>query len=117
MTEIEYVTVGDYQIPAITLDDPENANKPLGKYGLMRLRHLQSNAKVLYTTLEIKGELDAHLREINETAKRQVNLFIERMLENEPAPNKETDPMAWVGHMENLKALAEEVVTRELIFT
>ena len=116
MAKIEYVTVGDYQIPALTLDDPENAGKPLGKYGLMRLRHLQESAKVLYTTLEIKGELDRHLREIDETARQRVRLFMDQTLEREPTPDKTTDPMAWVGYMENLKARAEEIVTRELIF-
>jgi hypothetical protein len=30
---------------------------------------------------------------------------------------KNTNPLEWVGRMENLKAQAEEIVTRELIFT
>ncbi len=114
--EIEYVQQGDYLIPMIGLDDPENAAKPLGKYGLMRLRHLQQNEKVLYTTLEIKGELDRHLREMDETARERVNRFIEQMLAKEPEPDRNSDPMGWAGYMGNLKARAEEIVTRELIF-
>ncbi|MDL2263063.1 TnpV protein [Synergistaceae bacterium OttesenSCG-928-I11] len=114
MMEIEYVQAGDYLIPAIELDDVPT--KPLGKYALMRRRHLETNDKVLYTTLQLKGELYSHLEEVDETARRQVNLFIERTLEKEPAPDKTNDPMAWVGCMENLKARAEEIVTRELIF-
>ena len=114
MTELEYVQVGDYLLPALELD--EAASEPLGKYGRMRLRHLQTNDKKAYTVMEIKGELDIHLREIDRTAKRQVNQFIEDMLKVEPAPDKTSDPMGWVGHMENLKARAEEIVTRELIF-
>ena len=112
--EIEYMQAGDYLIPAIELDDVPL--KPLGKYALMRLRHLKENAKVQYTILTMKGELYSHLEEMDETARQQVNQFIETTLEKEPAPDKTSDPMAWVGHMENLKARAEEIVTRELIF-
>jgi hypothetical protein len=117
MTELEYVQVGDYLIPALTLG--EEAEKPLGKYGLMRFRHLRDNDKYLYSLLEIRGQLDSHLREINETAYQRVESFMEESLKKNPIPEdlKNTDPLEWVGRMENLKAQAEEIVTRELIFT
>jgi hypothetical protein len=115
MAKLEYVEAGDYLIPALTLG--EEQRKPLGKYGLMRFRHLKENDKVRYTILELKGQLDSHLAETDETAALRVEGFIEEMLKTNPAPDRTTDPMAWVGHMENLKARAEEIVTRELIFT
>ena len=37
--------------------------------------------------------------------------------EKNPAPDKETDAMTWVRHMNMLKAMAEEVVVREVIYT
>ena len=40
-----------------------------------------------------------------------------RLLQKNPAPDKEMDAMAWVGHMNMLKAMAEEVVVREVIYT
>jgi hypothetical protein len=117
MIELEYVKAGDYLIPALTLEDaPE---RPLGKYGLMRFRHLKDNDKYLYSLLEIRGQLDSHLAEIDETANRRVESFMEEALKRDPIPEdlKNTDPLEWVGRMENLKAQAEEIVTRELIFT
>ena len=39
------------------------------------------------------------------------------LLEKNLAPNKETDAMAWGRHMNMLKAMAEEVVVREVIYT
>ncbi len=39
------------------------------------------------------------------------------LLEKNPAPDKEMDAMAWVKHMNLLKAMAEEVVVREIIYT
>jgi hypothetical protein len=85
----------------------------------MRFRHLRDSDKYLYSLLEIRGQLDSHLREIDETANRRVESFMEEELKKNPIPEdlKNTDPLAWVGRMENLKAQAEEIVTRELIFT
>ncbi|MDR1510864.1 MAG: TnpV protein [Synergistaceae bacterium] len=108
---------GDYLIPALTLG--EDAERPLGKYGLMRFRHLRDNDKYLYSLLEIRGQLDSHLAEIDETAARRVESFMEEALKKNPIPEelKNTNPLEWIGRMENLKAQAEEIVTRELIFT
>lgn len=39
------------------------------------------------------------------------------LLEKNLAPDKEMDAMAWVKHMNLLKAMAEEVVVREIIYT
>jgi hypothetical protein len=117
MTELEYVKAGDYEIPALTLGEiPE---RPLGKYGLMRFRHLRDNDKYLYSLLEMRGQLDSHLAEIDETAALRVERFMEESLRKNPIPEelKNTDPLEWAGRMENLKAQAEEIVTRELIFT
>ena len=117
MAELEYVKAGDYLIPALTLG--EEAETPLGKYGLMRFRHLRDSDKFQYSLLEIRGQLDSHLREIDETANRRVESFMEEALKKNPIPEdlKNTDPLEWAGRMENLKAQAEEIVTRELIFT
>jgi hypothetical protein len=117
MRELEYVQAGDYLIPALTLGGlPE---KPLGKYGLMRFRHLRDNDKYLYTLLEMRGQLDRHLAEIDETASRRVESFMEEYLKENPIPEelKNTNPLEWAGRMENLRSQAEEIVTRELIFT
>ena len=46
-----------------------------------------------------------------------MEVIIEGLLEKSPALDKETDAMAWAGHMNLLKAMAEEVVVRELIYT
>lgn len=39
------------------------------------------------------------------------------LLGKNPALDKETDTMAWVRHMNLLKAMAEEAVVREVIYT
>ena len=77
---------------------------------------MQQSDKVQYAVLRIEGHLYSHLEETQDTANWQVQQFIEVMLAKEPAPDRSADPLGWAGHMENLKARAEEIVTRKLIF-
>lgn len=118
MAKLDYLKAGDYQIPALTLGTGQEETRPLGKYGLMRFRHLRDNDKYLYSLLETRGQLDSHLREIDETATARVESFIADSLKKEPIAEelKNSDPLEWAGRMENLRARAEEIVTRELIF-
>ena len=107
MNEMTYTQVGDYRIPDIELKNTET--KPLGKYGRMRRAFLQENNPIL------SEQLFLHLQEIDETAHRRVEQLMTELLEKNPAPDKATQQMAWVQHMNSLKAQAEEIVTAKLI--
>ena len=113
MSEMTYRQAGDYQIPDIELKNSEE--KPLGKYGRMRRAYLEENNPMLLNDLILSEELFPHLQEIDETAHRRVGQLMNELLEKNPAPDKETQQMAWVQHMNSLKAQAEEIVTAELI--
>jgi hypothetical protein len=121
MRELNYVQAGDYQIPDVTVEDLMGPlpKGPLGKYGRMRLDHLMEHDEFMYNLLWMRGDLPGHIREIQETASRRVEQFMEESLKKNPIPEemKNADPMGYVGRMENLLAQAEEIVTRELIFT
>ena len=113
MSEMTYRQAGDYQIPDIELKNSEE--KPLGKYGRMRRAYLEENNPMLLNDLILSEELFPHLQEIDETAHRRVEQLMNELLEKNPAPDKATQQMAWVQHMNSLKAQAEEIVTAELI--
>ena len=113
MSEMTYRQAGDYQIPDIELKNSEE--KPLGKYGRMRRAYLEENNPMLLNDLILSEELFPHLQEIDETAHRRVGQLMNELLEKNPAPDKATQQMAWVKHMNSLKAQAEEIVTAELI--
>ena len=89
--------------------------KPLGKYGRMRRAFLEQNNPMLLNDMILTESLFPHLWEIEETAKARVEFLMEQYLKDSPAPDKETQQMAWVQHMNSLKAQAEEVVMTELI--
>ena len=113
MNNMTYLKTGDYLIPNLTLTNPPT--KPLGKYGRMRRAFLQENNPTLFSDLILTEQLFPHLQEIDETANRRVEQLMSEYLQKNPAPDKATNQMGWVQHMNSLKAQAEEVVMTELI--
>ena len=111
--EITYTQKGDYLIPDIQLNTAEK--RPLGKYGRMRRAFLQENRPITYTNLSLTEQLFPHLWEVQETASRRVDQLMSELTNQNPPPDRKTDQMGWVQHMNSLKAQAEEIVTAELI--
>ncbi len=73
-TGIEYHLEEDYYIPNLSM--PKQAKIILNKYGRMRLRYLKENKKADYTIMLMDGTLNAHLKEIQETADSRVQQII-----------------------------------------
>ena len=111
---VTYSTIGDYKFPNLTLNQPR---KPLGKYGRLRRTYLMNHRPVLYNTMLLNGSLYPHLMEMEQTAKSQMQQTMAQLLKQNPAPDKEQNQMAWVQHMNNLRAQAEELVLMELIYS
>lgn len=111
---LTYTRCGDYLIPDIQLN--HTSDKPLGKYGRMRRAFLEENNQMLLNDLILTEGLFLHLWEIDETAHRRVEQLITDLLKINPAPDKKEEPLSWVGHMNSLKAQAEEMVIAELIY-
>jgi hypothetical protein len=115
MNEITYRQDGDYLVPEITI---QKAERPIGRYGRMRREYLEKHRPILYSSLVLKEKLHPHLLEIEDT----MNQRLEQMMTGMAAAAgiteelKASDPMGWVGEMNNLKASAEEILLRELIY-
>ena len=113
-SNLSYTQTGDYLLPNLTLHQPKT---PLGKYGRMRLSFLRQQRPVLYNTMLLNGSLYPHLMEVEQTAESRMQQTMEQLLKQTPAPDKESRQMAWVQHMNSLKAQAEELVLNELIYS
>ena len=111
---LTYTRCGDYLIPDIRLS--YTSDRPLGKYGRMRRAFLAENNPILLDDMILTETLFPYLWEIDETAHRRVEQAMNELLERNPAPDKETQQLAWVQHMNSLKAQAEEIINAELIF-
>ncbi len=108
---IEYVRNGDYYIP--NLEVPECKHE-IGKYGRLRRKHLKTSKHCQYSALLMTGKLFEHLHEVDVQAQEILDRFIKEAEKN--APDKATQQMAWVGHMNNAKACAEEIIYNEIIY-
>ena len=105
---------GDYYIPDIRLAHTEA--QTLGKYGRMRRIFLEQNNPMLFNDMVLTETLFPHLWEVQETCEKRMELLMEELLAKNPAPDKATQQFAWVAHMNSLKAQAEEIVLRELVY-
>lgn len=115
-TEIHYAQVGEYQLPLLTLPQT-NDTEPLGKYGRMRLAYLKNQRPVLYNRMLLNGTLWPHLQDVQKTACAWLECTMNALLDNlYPAPDKAHAQLLWVAHMNGLKAQAEEVVVREVVY-
>ena len=115
-TGISYTLVGDYYMPNLVLEPEEKVI--VNKYGRLRLNYLKEHKKAEYTILFMNGELNKHLKEIQETATKRVNQIIEELKAKSDLTEemKNSDPLYWVGTMNAIKGQAEEIVYNEIIY-
>ena len=64
-----------------------------------------------------RNALYPDLWEMEQTAENRMQQPMKELLERNPAPDKEKNQMAWVQHMNSLKAQAEEMILTELIYS
>ena len=113
-SDILGIVDGSYFLPNMTLNQPR---KQLNRYGRMRRNYLMEQRPVVYSTMLLNGTLYPHLWEMEQTAENRMQRLMKELLERNPAPDKEKNQMAWVQHMNSLKAQAEEMILTELIYS
>ena len=113
---ISYTKVGDYLLPDLKLEDKERFN--IGKYGLIKLEYLKKNKRGLYTELLMKDKLNEYLYDIDIIANSRINDLILLLAEKENVDErlKQNNQILWVGKMNNIKNIAEEIILKELIY-
>ena len=109
-----YTQCGDYYIPDIKL--AYTSTQALGKYARMRRIFLEQNKPILFNDMILNEKLFRHLWEVQQTCVKRIELLMEELLANNPAPDKATQQLVWVAHMNSLKAQAEESFLRELVY-
>ena len=110
---ITYELRGEQYYPLLEL--PEQ--KEIGKYGRMHLDYIKSHRRGRYTTLLTEGKLNVRLHEIDLEANELLETIILRLAaERDIDENlKARDMLRWVAEMNNIKAIAEEIVLREVV--
>ena len=113
---VSYTKIGDYLLPDLKLEDKESFN--IGKYGLLKLEYLKKNKRGLYTELLMKDKLNDYLHDIDITANNRISNLILLLAEKENIDEnlKQSNQFLWLGKMNNIKNIAEEIVLNELIY-
>ena len=103
-------------IPEMKL--PEQTNYQIGKYGQFYLDYIKNHRRGRYTTLLTEGTLNTRLHEIDLEANRMIEIIILRLAAERGIDEnlKARDMLIWVAEMNNIKASAEEIVLKEVIY-
>ena len=103
-------------IPNVTL--PEQTDFQIGKYGRMHLDYIKNHRRGRYTTLLTEGKLNARLHEIDLEATEMLDTIIPRLATERGIDEnlKARDMLRWVAEMNNIKASAEEIILKEVIY-
>ena len=112
---MSYTLHGDYYLPDLVLREEE----PIyGKYGMLRKQFLKEHRSARYQYLLLTGKLNEHLNQIDQEAREQVETLMEQMTEKQGVTEelKAQDQMEWVRLMNNIKASAEEMVLKEILY-
>ena len=96
-----------------------NEEEPIyGKYGMLRKQFLKEHRSAKYQYLLLTGKLTEHLNQIDQESREQVEMLMEQMAEKQGVTEelKVQNRTKWVILMNNIKAIAEEMVLREILY-
>ena len=111
-----YEQRGDYLLPCLTL--PAEKEQPIGIWGQRHLRYLKEHRRVRYANLLTSGKLNIYLADIDNQAEEMFERLTRQMAVAEDITEhlKATDPMAWVGKMNNIRNQVIEAINTEIIY-
>ena len=112
---MSYTLHGDYYLPDLVLREEEPT---YGKYGMLRKQFLKEYRSARYQYMLLTGKLNEHLNQIDQEVREQVETLMEQMIEKQGVTEelKAQDQMEWVRLMNNIKASAEEIVLKNMIY-
>lgn len=112
---LSYTLHGDYYLPDLVLNEEEPT---YGKYGLLRKQFLKEHRSARYQYLLLTGKLTEHLNQIDQEAREWVAMLMEQMEEKQGVTEKlkAQDRMELVRLMNNIKASAEEIVLKNMVY-
>ena len=112
---MSYTLHGDYYLPDLVLREEE----PIyGKYGMLRKQFLKEHRSARYQYMLLTGKMNEHLNQIDQEVREQVETLMEQMTEKQGVTEelKAQDQMKWVRLMNNIKASAEEIILKNMVY-
>ena len=112
MKEIEYIQVGDYQLPNLKVEEMH-----LNRFGRAKIDYLKKHDYLLYFKLLSKNELNDYLLK----AQKEADDLYDRLVEeykikwNITEELKQKNQIKWVQMMNNIKSCVDEIVYKTLL--
>ena len=113
--KLTYINVNGYLIPNLTSKSGEQIEQ-LGKYGFLRRGYLKNHRNSLYQVMLLQDSIGEHLLEVDKAAREREEIILKQLEEKDPLPDEEKDQMAWVRAANRHRAIAEEIILKELIY-
>ena len=112
MKEIEYIQVGDYQLPNLKVEEMH-----LNRFGRAKLDYLKKHDYGLYLKLLSKNELNDYLLNVQKEADDLYERLVEeyKIKWNVTEELKQKNQMKWVQMMNNIKSCVDEIVYKTLL--
>ena len=112
---LSYTLHGDYYLPDLEINEEEPT---YGKYGIMRKQFLKEHRSARYQYLVLTGKLTEQLNQVDKEAREKVEMLMEQMVEQWGVTEelKMHEQMEWVRRKDNIQAIAEEIVLKEIIY-
>ncbi len=112
MKEIEYIQVGDYQLPNLKVEEMH-----LNRFGRAKLDYLKKHDYLLYFKLLSKNELNDYLLKVQKEADDLYDRLVEEYKTkwNVTEELKQNDQIKWVQMMNNIKSCVDEIVYKTLL--
>ena len=89
-----------------------------GKYGMLRRTYLKEHRPAKYSLYMLEDRLTKHLNTVDDEAQERMGILVRQMMEKQGVTEelKARDQMVWVGVVNNIRNVAEEIVLKELIY-
>ena len=111
MKEIEYIQVGDYQLPNLKVEEMH-----LNRFGRAKLDYLKKHDYGLYFKLLSKNELNDYLLKVKKEADDLYDGLVEeyKIKWNVTEELKQKDRMKWIQMMNNIKSCVDGFILLEI---
>ncbi|MCT4563509.1 MAG: TnpV protein [Maledivibacter sp.] len=114
--ELEYEEADGILYPKIQIsNDVKDDERPLGKYGRMRLIYLKEYKPYMYRELLVNGELMEHCNRVNDEANKMAMMIEEQYLKKNLIP-EDCGFMDRIGYYNTARSVAEEVVLNDVVY-
>ena len=112
MKKIEYIQVGDYQLPNLKVEEMH-----LNRFGRAKLDYLKKHDYGLYFKLLSKNELNDYLLKVQKEADDLYDRLVEeyKIRWNVTEELKQKNQIKWVLMMNNIKSCVDEIVYKTLL--